>query len=289
MSAENEAAVKADAPPDAPPPPIDETKTLAEQVSQNETEMYHRTQAHMQEIEEEVRNTQVLVSQKEAIDRLVAEYDPAVSPKFFEKAQELAQKYTHIRRIRGDGNCFYRAVLVAELERIFNDRPELDRFFELCKSWRSRMIQFGMPELTTGDFCDAIEEVLEEIKNGTKNMDFLQDDLNNDGYANYLVAFCRMVTSAYLRENEAIYSGFIEGERDLHTYCQEEIEAMWKDSDHLAIIALVNALGVSVRIEYMDQTQAPNGGWHHDVGEGAPQMFFLYRPGHYDVLYAKKN
>ena len=37
----------------------------------------------------------------------------------------------------------------------------------------------------------------------------------------------------------------------------------------------------------MDQSEAPNGGWHHDVGEGEPQLFFLYRIGHYDILYPK--
>ncbi|KAF1593402.1 UNVERIFIED_CONTAM: Ubiquitin thioesterase otubain-like, partial [Eudyptes robustus] len=61
---------------------------------------------------------------------------------------------------------------------------------------------------------------------------------------------------------------------------------MWKDADHIAVIALVNAIDVPIRIEYMDQTLAPNGGWHHDLPEDStPVLFFLYRPGHYDVLY----
>ncbi|KAI6213586.1 hypothetical protein M3Y94_00167400 [Aphelenchoides besseyi] len=262
-------------------------KTLAEQVSQNEQEMYNRTQQQFQDIEEEIRKTQVLVSKKEEIAALVAEYDPQISAKYFAKAQELAQKYSQIQRIRGDGNCWYRAVLVAELDRVFNDKSELDRFIDLCKGWRQRMANFGFPELTTEDFCDAIDDVLTSIKNGTKNLDFLYDDLNNENYANYLVAFMRMITSAYLRENEALYSGFIEGERTVDRYCKDEIEAMWKDSDHLAIIGLVNAIEVPVRIEYMDQTQAPNGGWQHDIGDGEPKLHFLYRPGHYDVLYLK--
>jgi hypothetical protein len=37
-----------------PAEPIDPNKTLAEQISQNENEMYHRTQQYIQEIEEEV-------------------------------------------------------------------------------------------------------------------------------------------------------------------------------------------------------------------------------------------
>lgn len=51
-----------------------------------------------------------------------------------------------------------------------------------------------------------------------------------------------LITSGYLRENADLYSGFIEGGRTLEQYCQDEIEPMWKDCDHMSIIALVNAL-----------------------------------------------
>jgi hypothetical protein len=36
--------------------------------------------------------------------------------------------------------------------------------------------------------------------------------------------------------------------------------------------------GVSIRIEYMDRSQAPSGGWHHDFlvdGDIEPKLFFL--------------
>jgi len=38
----------------------------------------------------------------------------------------------------------------------------------------------------------------------------------------------------------------------------------------------------------MDRSQAPSGGWRHDFivdGNEEPKLFFLYRPGHYDILY----
>jgi ubiquitin thioesterase protein OTUB1 len=122
---------------------------------------------------------------------LVAEYDPTISPKYYSKAEELARKYSHFRKIRGDGNCFYRAVLTAELERCVTDRAELDRFTTLCKGWKQRLLSQGFPEATTEDFCEAVETCLDSIKDGTKNLDFLFDDLRNDGIANYYVAFMR--------------------------------------------------------------------------------------------------
>ncbi|KAI1723272.1 peptidase c65 otubain domain-containing protein [Ditylenchus destructor] len=264
-------------------------RTLAQQIADNEHQMYLRSQQHIQEIENEVRETQPLVSDKEDIITLVLSYDINDSPEYFRKASELSNIYSHIRRIRGDGNCFYRAVLTAQLERCFHDRAELTRFTEICKGWRQKLFNFGFPELTTADFCDAMDVLLDSFSSGTKNtLQILFDDLNVDGIANYYVAFTRLICSGYLRENEALYSGFIEGARTLDQYCKEEIEPMWKECDHICIIALVNAIKVPIRIEYMDQTQAPNGGWHHDFGtdeSNTPKLFFLYRPGHYDILY----
>ena len=60
---------------------------------------------------------------------------------------------------------------------------------------------------------------------------------------------------------------------------------MGKESDHIHIIALTSAIGVSIRIEYMDRQSADHIN-HHDFPEGSdPQVYLLYRPGHYDILY----
>lgn len=87
-----------------------------------------------------------------------------------------------------------------------------------------------------------MEALLASIKEGTKNLDFLLDDLSNESIANYYVAFTRFITSGYLKENEVLYSGFFEGQ-SLDQFCREEVEPMWKDCDHICIIALVNAIG----------------------------------------------
>src|SRR4051812_21548436 len=42
----------------------------------------------------------------------------------------------------------------------------------------------------------------------------------------------------------------------------------------------------------MDRTLAPDGRWSYDLqmdGVGEPRLFFLYRPGHYDILYKPSN
>lgn len=60
---------------------------------------------------------------------------------------------------------------------------------------------------------------------------------------------------------------------------------MYKESDHIHIIAMSTALGTGVRVRYMDRG-AGTDVTAHDFPEGStPSVHLLYRPGHYDILY----
>jgi ubiquitin thioesterase protein OTUB1 len=53
-------------------------------------------------------------------------------------------------------------------------------------------------------------------------------------------------------------------------------------------LALAEAIGVQVKIEYLDGHALVNGKVaHHTVGpeSAALHLTLLYRPGHYDILY----
>ena len=77
---------------------------------------------------------------------------------------------------------------------------------------------------------------------------------------------------------------------------------MGEESDHIHITALSDALGVAIRVVYLDRSSCDSGGVtvnHHDfvpVGTNekqeeasAPFITLLYRPGHYDILYPKPS
>ena len=68
----------------------------------------------------------------------------------------------------------------------------------------------------------------------------------------------------------------------------QEVEPMAKESDQIHIIALTDALGVCVRVVYMDRGGNSSVN-HHDFPEDGdqPLVNLLYRPGHYDILYQK--
>ena len=61
---------------------------------------------------------------------------------------------------------------------------------------------------------------------------------------------------------------------------------MGKESDHIHIIALTEALGIHVQVEYMDRGEGGTVN-HHDFPDDGlqPHVFLLYKPGHYDILY----
>lgn len=65
----------------------------------------------------------------------------------------------------------------------------------------------------------------------------------------------------------------------------QEVEPMGKESDHIQIIALTAALGVPVRVEYMDRGEGDQCNHHHFPEDSNPVVTLLYRPGHYDILY----
>lgn len=86
-------------------------------------------------------------------------------------------------------------------------------------------------------------------------------------------------------------------------FCKSSVEPMGEESDHVQIIALSDALGVPIRVVYLDRSSCENNSInvnHHDfvptsdgMGNSGvskttnPSITLLYRPGHYDILYPK--
>lgn len=246
------------------------------------------TEAQLNQIEQEQKKTP-LVGDRVPFEIVVMEYDPAESSEYYTKAKELLETYGDIRLIRRDGNCFYRAVLVAQIELMLKDPEECKRFEQICRGWQERLIKLGYPDFTTTDFCEVFYKWMNPIWSRQADVRKIFDDLNDDNEANYLIIFLRLITAGFLKEHSEEYAPFIE-DCSLADYCTTEIESMWKDADHLAVTGLVNAIGQSIRVQYMDQNAAPNGGLYYDFPPDqteAPRITLLYRPGHYDLVYRR--
>ncbi|KAF3780111.1 Ubiquitin thioesterase otubain-like [Nymphaea thermarum] len=218
----------------------------------------------------------------EAISALAAEYASG-SPVLLAKIKLLGEQYAAIRRTRGDGNCFYRCFMFSYLEHILEtqDTKEVDRIKKKIEQCKKTLLGLGYTEFTFEDFFELFIEQLDSVIGGRETS-------------------IRFVTSGEIRQRSEFFEPFIMGLSNgtVDQFCKTSVEPMGEESDHVHIIALSDTLGVPIRVVYLDRSSCDSGNLtvnHHDfVPSGEvpqvsmePLVTMLYRPGHYDILYAK--
>ena len=193
-----------------------------------------------------------------------------------------------MRKSRPDGNCFFRAFGFSLFNSLLNDQIEIDRLIAVGHMVLQDLHAQGF-SFTVDDFHDAYQECLAELKDGkVKTSQQLLDLIFNDNSrSDYLVVFLRLITSSHLQKNAEFFQAFIEDGMSVKEFCAHEVEPMYKESDHIHVIAITTATGVAVRINYLDRGGSADKINVHDFPEGVddPAIHLLYRPGHYDVLY----
>lgn len=265
------------------------------------------------EIQTEEVNKVPSVGDKEPLSTLAAEYESG-SPILQEKIKVLGEQYVAIRRTRGDGNCFFRSFMFSYLEHILEsqDRAEVDRIKGNVEECRKTLQSLGYPDLTFEDFFELFLEQLESVIQGNETS-ISHDELvirsRDQSVSDYIVMFFRFVTAGEIRKRAEFFEPFVLGltNAPVEQFCKTSVEPMGEESDHVHIIALSDALGVPIRVVYLDRSSCDSSSGsvsvnHHDFiptspnNPGAksdsttgfkPFITLLYRPGHYDILYPK--
>ncbi len=148
-------------------------------------------------------------------------------------------------------------------------------------------------------------EELEKLAD-TTNIQVVEQIFNDSGISDYIVVFLRLLVSCHLQMNADFFNCFIEGHMSIKDFCShvsstqpeyrmslfllnewllKEVEPMYRESDHIHIIALTSAINVPVCIVYLDRGNQDKVTEHNFPEESKPFMFILYRPGHYDIIY----
>ena len=89
------------------------------------------------------------------------DYLSADAPGFLLGIDFLGTKYEAFRRVRGDGNCFYRAFLFSYLEQLHYHREtdvarlELDRIKAIILISKNELVDIGYSELAIESFHDV--------------------------------------------------------------------------------------------------------------------------------------
>ena len=143
----------------------------------------------------------------------------------------LYTKYTRVRRLRRDGNCFYRAFLYQLFEHLITschqgDETLYKQISDIVTKSKDELIAGGYEELVIGDFYDAFSEAIAGLPKVEKDEAKIEAHLlgllgNNEG-ANYLIMFIRWLTALYLKQNAILYEVWVNG--DIDGFCTREVE-----------------------------------------------------------------
>jgi len=236
------------------------------------------------EIRSKIAEEQALIGKKQSPSCFMKEYENNPMGAFIQGVEYLTEEYSSVRRVRGDGNCFYRGFLFGYLEGIllnFGDwgSLELSRVTELIVRSKDELVALGYSEIAIETFWEVFVDALNNLS--SKTTADLESMFNEEGgRSDYMVWYCRLLVAGHLKANADHFLPFIgiEG-MDIEAFCKSEVEPMGKECEQVQIIALTAAFQVGIRIEYLDGRPFGNTLNHIIFPDGTqPKVALLYRP-----------
>jgi len=215
----------------------------------------------------------------------------------------IKQGFGHVRRARGDGDCFYRSLGFAYVESLINSSERdfaVGSSLSILESTKETLDSAGIQKMVYEDFYDDFEALIQSItkpdKHGrTLNTERLLSAFQKPEVSNSIVIYLRFLTSAQIRLNRDSYEGFLvhpdtKDPMDVDSFCDNVVQAMGKEADNVEIEALCRALQLNVDLAYLNGVRGDAVDFikfrYHSNPDVTP-VVLLYRPGHYDILIHK--
>ncbi|XP_007257441.3 ubiquitin thioesterase OTUB2 [Astyanax mexicanus] len=221
-----------------------------------------------------------LVSNKEALSAEILE--PSEETKY----QDFCQQFGFIRRVKGDGNCFYRALCFRLVETLMHNGSSVRRIKDQLIRSNEDLVRAGVEEGEFKELIGTFLRVLDQLEADDCEetlLGFFNDHTTSDSMVKYL----RLLTSAHLQNHADFFQHFLEAP-NLKAYCTQEVEAMAMECDHVEILALSEALDISLCIISMDSSDGHLV--YHTIPEGSEcSIYLLYKTSHYDILYKHRE
>ena len=166
-------------------------------VEDDAQKQHQLTEAQLKAIEKEVEATQPLAFPLMPIDVLLQQYSSSdengndggeqQQQGFLQSATFLSKKYKSLRKIRGDGNCYYRAFLYAVCEHLlrclFDNNPqnqsEFRRLKDIVDNALKWVCQYGYEEDMIGMFHEELVEVFDSIEKANTKEEGSPKDLDD--------------------------------------------------------------------------------------------------------------
>ena len=267
---------------------IDEEILLAQKQSQEIMEKERMAIEYENEIKAEIEKTTPLISEELDIKVLLKDYEENLE--YANSVKIITEKYKYIRKVRRDGNCFYRAYIYRLFEyiciknnhRLYNEMlKKIEGIKDLTKKngydW---ILVEDFYNVFYGEFCSCFNSFQ---NNGVSVRDYMDNLFSDKDKGNYLIYFIRFCIASYLKENRMLYEVYIEG--DFDTWIRKEVEAIDNEADQIQIMACVNYFDIGVKIEYLNKLKNEVVKFPEDKSDQDIFIEVLFTPGHYDILY----
>lgn len=206
------------------------------------------------------------------------------------KVRQLAETYDHWRPVRGDGNCYYRAVVFGALE-VFLARGDAG-----AAQVAGALAQVHYDTTEEHNLHNELLKWLRTCRSSAELEEWIAQDAELD---QALIRACRRLVRLFLIGHadvempsgltyEALAQALDTHYTGIDDYCRRVVDPMGRDAETLALDALPLQLGVGLRVWILDRRDevdlvsvdmpAPDGQVHVHV---------LFKPGHYDLLYLR--
>ncbi|KAE8227260.1 hypothetical protein CF319_g287 [Tilletia indica] len=248
---------------------------MSTEPQQQEAQQPQRTELDeleaIQRFQDEQNASRPFIAPLEPISSLEDEFKNG-SQSFVRKARWLGQRFKHLHRTRGDGDCFYRSLafqLVFSLLQS-NDAQLCQRMYAHLSNALNILEQVGYDRSVTEDFWEPLRDLLSRLPGCTPavqapplDTDSLVLAFNDAETTNSIVVFLRLSLSAWLKLNADKFSVFLfaldsasgSGEPPtMDEFCSQEVEPVGKEADHLQIAALCDFLQVSLDVAYFSRS-----------------------------------
>ena len=265
--------------------PNELTKEQKEEIQRN----YELSIEYENSLKQEIQLTTPLISEELPISILLEDYKS--NNEYSASIKEITEKYKYIRKVRRDGNCFYRSFIyrIFEYISIKNNKSLYEKMCHKIKEAKELIQRNGYDWTFIGDFFNIFKMEFYYSYNSLKSKgvsvrDYLDNLFSDREKGNYLIYFIRFCIASFLKENCFLYEVYVDG--PFESWITNEVEAIDHEADQIQIMACVNFFDIGVRIEYLHPYKNEVMKFPEDKSDDEIFITVLFTPGHYDLLYS---
>ena len=206
-------------------------------------------------LREQIQLTTPLISEILPINSLLDDYKN--NNEYSNSIKEITNKYKSIRKVRRDGNCFYRSFIYRLFEYICmkNNQNLYNQIKKKITDAKDLIERNGYDWTFIKDFYNIFYTQFYYTFNSleakhTTVRDYLDALFSDKEAGNYLIYFIRYCIAAYLKENSFLYEVYVD--MPFQNWITNEVEAIDHEADQIQIMACVNSFDIGVKIEYLN-------------------------------------